>query len=293
MENADRWVARSYAKINLGLLVLRRTPDGYHDIETGFVYIDWCDTFRVKVAPQSRIRFTDPDIRADETNTVVRAYNLFAREYGISRNYEVTVEKSIPVGAGLGGGSSNAACMLQILNKVERRNIPLDRLADTGALIGSDVPFFLSGSPAIGTGRGIDLKPAPIQPDAWILTVYPNFESSTAEAYAYCEPNDDHELRIESILLDTDMDEWSYLLTNDLEPSVMMQHPMIGDLKDQMIDFGAVFAAMTGSGSSVYGLFSQDFVALNAWNGFLDLGFRCNLTRPHFQPDTGVYIDAS
>jgi 4-diphosphocytidyl-2-C-methyl-D-erythritol kinase len=293
MEQADRWVTRSYAKINLGLFVHGRMPDGYHDIETGFAYIDWSDTFRVKVAPQSRIRFSDPDIRPDETNTVVKAYRLFMHEFGLSRNYDIMVEKSIPMGAGLGGGSSNAATMLRILSKLENRNIPLDRLADTGALIGSDVPFFLSGETAIGTGRGVNLKSASIQPDAWILTVYPNFESSTAEAYHYCEPNTDHELTIASILLDTDIEEWSYLLTNDLEPSVMVQHPMIGDIKDQMMDFGAIYAAMSGSGSSVYGLFTQDFVALNAWHGFIDLGMRGNLTRPMFKPDPGIYVDES
>jgi 4-diphosphocytidyl-2-C-methyl-D-erythritol kinase len=293
MEQADRWVTRSYAKINLGLFVHGRMPDGYHDIETGFAYIDWSDTFRVKVAPQSRIRFSDPDIRPDETNTVVKAYRLFMHEFGLSRNYDIMVEKSIPMGAGLGGGSSNAATMLRILSKLENRNIPLDRLADTGALIGSDVPFFLSGETAIGTGRGVNLKSASIQPDAWILTVYPNFESSTAEAYHYCEPNTDHELTIASILLDTDIEEWSYLLTNDLEPSVMVQHPMIGDIKDQMMDFGAIYAAMSGSGSSVYGLFTQDFVALNAWHGFIDLGMRGNLTSPMFKPDLGIYVDES
>ncbi len=293
MEQADRWVTRSYAKINLGLFVHGRMPDGYHDIETGFAYIDWSDTFRVKVAPQSRIRFSDPDIRPDETNTVVKAYRLFMHEFGLSRNYDIMVEKSIPMGAGLGGGSSNAATMLRILSKLENRNIPLDRLADTGALVGSDVPFFLSGDTAIGTGRGVNLKSASIQPDAWILTVYPNFESSTTEAYRYCEPNTDHELTIASILLDTDIEEWSYLLTNDLEPSVMVQHPMIGDIKDQMMDFGAIYAAMSGSGSSVYGLFTQDFVALNAWHGFIDLGMRGNLTRPMFKPDPGIYVDES
>lgn len=293
MEQTDRWVTRSYAKINLGLFVHERLPDGYHNIETGFAYIDWSDTFRVKVSQQSRIRFSDPAIRADETNTVVKAYRLFMHEFGLARNYDILVEKSIPMGAGLGGGSSNAATMLRILSKLEKRNIPLDRLADTGALVGSDVPFFLSGDTAIGTGRGINLKPAPIQPDAWILTVYPNFESGTAEAYRYCEPNDDHEFSVESILLDTEIDEWSYLLTNDLEPSVMVQHPLIGDIKDQMMDFGAIYASMSGSGSSVYGLFDQDFVALNAWHGFTDLGLRGNLTRPQFKPDPGIYIDAS
>jgi 4-diphosphocytidyl-2-C-methyl-D-erythritol kinase len=293
MEKTDRWVARSYAKINLGLFVHARRPDGYHDIETGFVYIDWCDTFKIRQSPRTRIHFSDPDIPVDDKNTVVKAFRLFQHEYGLAHHYDISVYKSVPASAGLGGGSSNAAMLMRILNKIENKNIPIDRLKDTGSLIGADVPFFLMDSPAIGTETGIQLKSAPIQPDAWILTVFPNFASSTAEAYSYCEPNPDHELSIETILRDVDIDEWQYLLLNDLEPSVMMTSPMIGDIKDQMIDFGAQYSAMSGSGSSVFGLFSQDFVALNAWHGFTDLGFRCNLTKPGFKPDHGIYIEDS
>lgn len=291
MQANNSWTARSYAKINLGLFVHARRPDGYHDIETGFVYVDWCDTFRVKRQPgPTRIRSNDPNMSMDESNTVVKAYRLFEQNYGIRHGYDILLEKTVPLAAGLGGGSSNAASMLRILNRVEDRGLGIDQLADLGSMIGADVPFFLLGEPAIGTGTGTTLRPAPIQPDAWIVTVYPNLECSTRQAYENCEPNPDHELRLENLLLDVDMDEWFYLLNNDLEPAVMAEAPMIGDIKDQMSDFGAVFASMSGSGSSVFGLFHQDFVALNAWHGFTDLGFRTNMTRPKFSPDHGIYL---
>lgn len=291
MATTDHWVSRAFAKINLGLFVHGKRSDGYHDIETGFVYIDWADTIRIRPAKQTNIHTSDPDLRVDDQNTVVKAYKLFAHEFGLSQSYDIHIEKVIPQGAGLGGGSTDAAALLRMLNKIEGKNIHIDRLMDTAALIGADVPFFLMQSTAIGVGTGTQLHPVDIQPDAWILTVYPNFQSSTADAYRYCEPNEDHELKLESILRDIELDEWSYLLSNDLEPSVMVTWPMVGDLKDQMIDFGAVYSAMSGSGSSVFGLFEQDFVALNAWHAFTDLGFRCNLTRPRFQPDQGVYIE--
>lgn len=288
----NSWSARSYAKVNLGLFVHARRPDGYHDIETGFVYVDWCDTFRVKkINGRTRIHSNNPALVVNDDNTVVKAYKIFEHFYGISGAYDILIEKNVPLAAGLGGGSSNAAAMLRILNKVEERGLSLNQLAEMGAMVGSDVPFFLLDQPAIGTGTGTVLHPSPIQPDAWIVTVYPNFECSTRRAYEECEPNPDHELQLENLLRDVDMDEWLYLLANDLEPAVMAHTPMIGDLKDQMMDFGAVYASMSGSGSSVFGLFAQDFVALNAWHGFTDLGFRTNLTRPGFRPDQAIYLD--
>src|SRR5690606_26577970 len=115
MESNNSWSARSYAKVNLGLFVHRKRPDGYHDIETGFVYIDWCDTFRVKIgkSPQNRIRSSEPNLRMDESNTVVKAFRLFEDRYGLFNTYDILLEKTLPLAAGLGGGSSNAATMLR------------------------------------------------------------------------------------------------------------------------------------------------------------------------------------
>lgn len=285
----DIWSSRSYAKINLGLNVLRKRADGYHDIESGFVYIDWCDTLKVTQVRDHEILFLNhPDIDA-KNNTLSKALHLFRHHYGLKHHYRVEVNKIIPTGAGLGGGSSNAATLLRMLNHIENRSLSTEHLLELGGMIGADVPFFLLQSTAIGYGLGSTLQPLPIQPNTWILTVYPNFESSTLQAYAFCSPSDHNDLSIERILLDTDPEDWHYLLKNDLEPSVIQQWPIIGDLKDQLYDIGAIYSSMSGSGSSVFGLFEQEFVASTAWHTLTDLGFRCNLTPPSFKPDLGIY----
>jgi len=288
--NNDVWINRSYAKINLGLNVIRKRIDGYHDIESGFVYIDWCDTIKISRSASHQIRFlNNPDIDV-KNNTVSKALYLFQSHYGLKHSYQIEINKVIPTGAGLGGGSSNAASLLRLLNYIEQRHLSLEHLLELGSMIGADVPFFLIETTAIGTGLGSILQPLPIQPKAWILTVYPNFESSTKEAYAYCTPSEHQDLPLDRILLDTDPTEWHYLLKNDLEPSVIQHWPLVGDLIDQLHDYGAIYSAMTGSGSSVFGLFDQEFVATTAWHSITDLGFRCNLTPPSFKPDTGIYM---
>jgi 4-diphosphocytidyl-2-C-methyl-D-erythritol kinase len=108
-------------------------------------------------------------------------------------------------------------------------------------------------------------------------------------AYELCEPNPDPIFSIKSVLLDEEIDQWQYLLKNDLEPPVIAQHAMVGNIKDQLLDFGALYSSMSGSGSSVFGIFEQDFVAIQAYESFHELGFLTNLTRPAFQPDFGIY----
>jgi 4-diphosphocytidyl-2-C-methyl-D-erythritol kinase len=142
--------------------------------------------------------------------------------------------------------------------------------------------------PGIGTGLGQDIEPLDIQPDAWIVTVWPGFESSTAEAYANCIPEPGAGFfNQRRACWKKRSDQWQYLLVNDLEAPVIASHELIGNIKDQLLDFGASYAAMSGSGSTVFGIFSQDFVAINAYESFHKLGFSSNLTRPGFKPDNG------
>lgn len=286
---ATTWIANAYAKINLGLQVLERLPTGYHRIETGFCFIEWNDRFSVRQHPQMELRFNDADLPADERNLVTRAVSALQTYVGLQHNYRIDVDKKIPVGAGLGGGSSNAALILRMLNKIEDLGLSDSELIDLSRDLGADVPFFIKGETGIGTGIGADIEPADIQPNAWIVTVFPNFSSSTAEAYRHCMPNPEPDFSIRHVLEDYEMDEWRFMLTNDLEPSVMQQHELIGNIKDQLYEFGAEYASMTGSGSSVFGIFEQDFVAMNAYDAFLGLGFPSNLTRPGFEPDYGIY----
>ncbi len=283
------WIANSNAKINLGLHILDRLPTGYHRIETGFCFIEWSDRFEVKRSEQFQLRMSDGKIPVDEQNLITKAYRAFERYIGLRNHYVFNVTKNIPAGAGLGGGSSNAALTFRILNKLEGTGLSNEDLIDLSRDLGADIPFFIKGEPGIGTGLGQEIEPLNIQPGAWILTIYPGFESSTAEAYQKCRPNPEPEFSIKNVLLEEEPDQWQYLLQNDLEAPVIATYEMIGNIKDQLIDFGAVYASMSGSGSSIFGLFEQDFVAINAYESFHKLGFTINLTRPGFKPDMGIY----
>ena len=289
MAQSTRWTARAYAKINLGLHVNARLDNGYHDITTGFAFIDWSDRFEVHEAEQHRVEMKNTDIESGPGNLINRALELFDLEIGLKAHWHISVEKQIPVGAGLGGGSSDAAMTFRLLNQLEEHNLTDNELADLGATLGSDIPLFIHNRPAIGTGTGTDLTFADIQPDYWIITVYPGINSSTPEAYQFCNPNNYHEFDLGHILKNEPVDEWQYLLTNDLEPPVIAMHPMVGNMKDQMYEDGSIFALMSGSGSAVYGLFEQEFVANQSLIGFLDAGMQAKLTRPTFKPDANIY----
>ena len=283
------WIAHSYAKINLGLHVLERLPTGYHRIETGFCFLEWKDRFEVSRSDVFSLDLSDNSIPAGESNLITKAYRAFNRYVGLKNQYSFSVTKNIPAGGGLGGGSSNAALTFRILNKLEKTGLSDEDLIDLSRDIGADIPFFIKGKTGMGTGLGQDIEPIDIQPDTWIVCIFPGFESSTAEAYRNCNPNPEPDFTIKSVILEEEPDQWQYLLQNDLEAPVVAQYEIIGNIKDQLIDLGAVYASMTGSGSAVFGLFEQDFVAINAYESFYDLGFASNLTRPRFTPDYGIY----
>ncbi len=283
------WIAHSYAKINLGLHVLERLPTGYHRIETGFCFLEWKDRFEVSRSDVFSLDLSDNSIPAGESNLITKAYRAFNRYVGLKNQYSFSVTKNIPAGGGLGGGSSNAALTFRILNKLEKTGLSDEDLIDLSRDIGADIPFFIKGKTGIGTGMGQEIEPIDFQPDTWIVCIFPGFESSTAEAYRNCNPNPEPDFTIKSVLLEEEPDQWQYLLQNDLEAPVVAQYEIIGNIKDQLIDLGAVYASMTGSGSAVFGLFDQDFVAINAYESFHDLGFASNLTRPRFTPDYGIY----
>ncbi len=284
------WVAEAFGKINLGLHILEKLPTGYHRIETGFAFIEWSDRFEVRRADTFDLAITNSDLPTDGSNLITRAYNAFDTYVGLHNQYHFTVSKQIPTGAGLGGGSSNAALTFRMLNKMEDAGLTDEDIVDLSRDLGADIPFFVKGKTGIGTGIGQEIEEADIQPDAWILTIYPGFESSTTEAYQQCVPNPEPDFSLKGVLLEEPLEQWQYLLQNDLEPAVIPRHEMIGNIKDQLIDFGADYAAMSGSGSTVYGIFEQDFVAISAYDSFHELGMLAKLTRPDFKPDYGIYV---
>jgi len=285
----DTWIADSYAKINLGLHVLEQLSTGYHAIETGMCFLEWRDHFEVRQAPEMKLELSDERIPTDDGNLINQAIAALDRYVGLKSNYLVRVDKRIPIGAGLGGGSSNAALTLRMLNKIEDMGLSDDELIDLSRGIGADVPFFIKGKTGIAKGIGHEIEDIDIQPNHWIVACYPDEQSSTEEAYEHCIPNPEPDFDIKKILTEEELDEWQYMLGNDLEQAVFPRIHVSGNLKDQMYEFGAVYASMTGSGSAVYGIFEQDFVATNAYKGLLELDYPCSMTRPGFSPDYGIY----
>lgn len=286
---SDIWVSRSFAKINLGLQVISKLPNGYHEIETGFCFINWNDRFEMHKADSFRLETSDDQLPVDHNNLIVKAIHTLRRYVPFDDAYSVYVDKLIPLGAGLGGGSSNAATMLKMINKVGGLGMSNEDIAGFVIGLGADIPFFIHGKTGIGKGIGTDISFYDIQPDAWIVTVFPDIHVSTADAYRNCLPNEPREFSLEHILLNEPLEEWRYLLNNDLEPWVIHQHPMIGDIKDQFYELGADYAAMSGSGSAVYGIFTQEFVAVDAYNQLNNWNLQSNITPPLFTPDFGIY----
>ena len=286
---SELWVSNSYAKINLGLNVLERLPTGYHTIETGFCFIEWSDRFEIRASSAMNLEMSDPNIPIDDSNLIVKAIKILQTEAGLRDEFSIYVDKRIPAGAGLGGGSSNAATTLRMVNKISNLGLSTNDLVELGKILGADVPFFVHGKAGIGTGFGDEIEFLNIQPDAHIITVFPEVFSSTPEAYQFSFPNPEPDFSLRNLLVEQDIEEWNYLLQNDLEPAVFPRLELVGNLKDQFYDYGANYASMSGSGSSVFGIFLQDFVAINAYESFHSLNFPVNLTRPGFKPDLGVY----
>jgi 4-diphosphocytidyl-2-C-methyl-D-erythritol kinase len=283
------WKSNAYAKINLGLHVLNRLENGYHEIETGFVFIEWFDEIRMELAKTTSVSYGNSTLTGQTDTLIHKAIQLLKAKGFSFPELKIDVKKRIPMGAGLGGGSSDAATTLRMINTIANLGINAPELAQMSAKLGADVPVFVKGDPCFATGIGTDLQSVKIQPDAWIVTVYPNLESSTAEAYQNCIPESERDYSLLEVLSNQELDEWRYLLENDLEKSVIPFNPIIGDFKDQMYDFGAMYAAMSGSGSCVFGLFEQDFVALAAYDAFLSLNYPVSITKPLFKPDNSIY----
>ncbi len=250
---------RSFAKINLGLLLLGKRVDGYHTIATVFQQIDLYDILTFSKSQYSiAITSDDPSIPTDEKNLAYRAFHLFQMEAGINEGLHIHIEKRIPVGAGLGGGSSNAAVTLMAANKLYDTQMSSRQLARLALRIGSDVPFFLLGGTALGEGRGEILTPL-AWPVSWrALLVCPDFQVSTAEAYREAKIALTKEEKIttfRSLFTSYAPEKFKSSLKNELEDVIFQRHQSLRALKENLYDKNAFYASMSGSGSTVYGLF--------------------------------------
>jgi 4-diphosphocytidyl-2-C-methyl-D-erythritol kinase len=250
---------RSFAKINLGLEVLRRRPDGYHDIRTLFQWTSLHDTieFRDLDAPEVRLRGDDPSIPWDETNLVARAARLLRSRADIRAGVEISVAKRIPAGRGLAGGSSNAALTLWGLDAFWRLGLPRTDLEDMARELGADVAYFLTGGLCLGEGRGDVITPLPDLPNFPVVLVLPGFPVPTPRIYQNLDPaaltSEGEDSRMTQFLRARNPG----VLMNALEETIFRLYPQLAEFKSLFRDQGAVLSLVTGSGSGVYGLFEE------------------------------------
>jgi 4-diphosphocytidyl-2-C-methyl-D-erythritol kinase len=262
-------------KINLGLQVIEKRSDGYHNLETCFYPVPWTDI--LEIVPSQKFLFTvSGDVipgNADD-NLCVKAYRLLADQYKLPP-VNIHLHKIIPTGAGLGGGSSDAAHTLRLLNKLFELRMDNSVLSNYASRLGSDCAFFVQDKPMIGKERGEILSTSSVSlAKKFLVIVKPTIHVSTAEAYAGITPRKPVK-SVEAILTAQPVRSWKDQLTNDFEQSVFEKYPAIRSIKDQLYQQGATYASMSGSGAAVFGIFEQDvdlkylFPGCSYWHGTL------------------------
>jgi 4-diphosphocytidyl-2-C-methyl-D-erythritol kinase len=249
---------RSFAKINLGLEIVAKRPDRYHDIRTLFQSIDLADRIELEPTSDGKIRLEgdDPSVPWDRTNLVSRAARLLQQETGTSAGAFIRVTKAVPPGKGLGGGSSNAAVTLYALNRLWALGLGPETLAELALGLGSDVPFFLHGGLCLGESRGEALTRLADFPPLPCVLVFPPYPILTAEIYAGVGPSLTSEGKDSKIMRFLDTGDFG-LLENDLEHIIFRRYPELDGFKRFFKGQGAMLSLVTGSGSAVFGLFSD------------------------------------
>lgn len=248
------------AKINIGLRITARRPDGYHDIESIFYPVGLCDALEFVVSDQQIkkdfLKVTGIETGSDPDNNLVMKTVLKLRIKSLFPLLNIHLHKAIPVGAGLGGGSSDAACMLKVLNRHFGLNITNQQLKSIAIEIGSDCPFFVDGTPSLASGRGEVLTPVrPVLSGYYLILLNPGVGINTGEAYQNCLPGLPSTNLLQSV--ERPVIEWKDLIINDFENFAFQKHPIISYLKEELYNSNAIFSLMSGSGSSVYGIFSE------------------------------------
>lgn len=245
------------AKINLGLSILRKRADGYHDLETIFAPIAWCDALEFVPAEKSQLHVEGISVtQHPESNLVWKAYLLMQARFPSLPPLTIHLLKQIPHGAGLGGGSADAAFMLKALNAYFQLNLSSTELISMALNLGSDCPFFIYNQPCFAHGRGEHLEPIELDLSNWqIALVKPAFAIPTALAFQGIVPKTP-EYPIRDIIQQP-IETWRGCLVNDFEAPLIQSFPDIQWIRDSLYDFGCIYAALSGSGSTVYGLFKQ------------------------------------
>ena len=246
------------AKINIGLQILNRRFDGFHNIETFMIPVGLRDS--LEFIPSEENLFSGSGIQLDvssENNLCIKAYDLLRKKYS-TPPISIHLHKAIPTGAGLGGGSADAAFLLSSLNNYFNLNISVSELESFASTLGSDCPFFINNKPNLAFGRGEKLEPFNINlSDYVILIAHPGIHVNTTWAYKNSKPNSNRP-SLKSILNSEPITNWKNTLFNDFEDIIFPSHPEIRELKEKIYSLGAIYTSMTGSGSAVYGIFENN-----------------------------------
>ena len=252
-------ILRANCKINLGLDILRRREDGFHDLETVMIPVsgvyDIVEVERVEGVSVFEQNGLLVDCDADD-NLCMKALHLMQRLYGVGAVY-IRLDKRVPFGAGLGGGSSDATAVILAINELFELGLSEAKLIETAAMIGSDTAFFVRNTPQLCTGRGEKMEPVelPLQ-GKYLVVAKPEEGVSTKEAYAGVKPAVPQVRLAEA--LQRPIGEWQSVVKNDFEPHIFEAHPAIAELKKALLDAGALYASMSGSGSAVFGIFDRE-----------------------------------
>jgi len=255
-----------HCKINLGLHIVSKRSDGYHTIETCFYPVPWTDILEIIKSETFAFSCSGISIPGkEEDNLCIKAYQLLRKDFGLSPVH-IYLHKVISTGAGLGGGSSDAAFTLRALNSIFNLKLSGQQLREYASRLGSDCSFFIEDKPMLGTGRGEELSPTSVNlKGLFLVLVKPEIHISTAEAYAGIKPQQPAVSLPE--IFAAPVTEWKNILANDFEQSVFIKHPTISTIKDSMYKQGALYASMSGSGASVFGIFNSSVDLKNTFNG--------------------------
>jgi len=244
-------------KINIGLYITNKRADGYHDLETVFFPLHLNDVLEITPSNTTDIHFYGKAIEGDKHNNLVwKAYQLLRQHHPQIPNLDIHLLKNIPMGAGLGGGSADGAFMLTLLNDYCQLGISKEELIRNALQLGSDCPFFIENTPQYATGRGEAMQSLGIDLSGYsIQLICPEVHVSTASAFKSITPKPaSFDLRK---LLEIPIDRWVEYVSNDFEEPVFIQYPELAAIKQQLYDAGAIYAAMSGSGSTLYGIFNK------------------------------------
>ncbi|MBC7923994.1 MAG: 4-(cytidine 5'-diphospho)-2-C-methyl-D-erythritol kinase [Ferruginibacter sp.] len=255
------------AKINLGLQVVAKRPDGYHNLRSVFYPVGWSDVLEILPAANLRFDSTGIDIPGEASgNLCLKAYHLLKADFDLPPVH-IHLHKVIPVGAGLGGGSSDGAFTLCMLNELHALGLRAEQLEAYARQLGSDCAFFIRNQPVYAFDKGDHFEAISLSlKEHFIVLVNPGIPIATAEAYAGVKP----QLPTSDLksALQGPIATWRETISNDFEPELIVQHPAIGEIKESLYRHGAQYASLTGSGSTVYGIFGQEKDLRDAFPGY-------------------------